>query len=138
MTHILSFMAGVCLLIALFVLVFTFAGKEKRRIFDTINIAFTLKLDKDISYKQYCTDDCFLQVETGWPSEANSFHVVIDDRFLGGDYVGKAFFDTGDVFYVEASVYGDGIDRLVDFKKMKWPDRKRGDTYWKFDLGGKK
>lgn len=117
---ILTFLAGFLLAFALGALNQTSFGRREREAYEVINNAIEMKLKGELSYKQFCSDEGFQQIEEHWPSGANSFYVIIEDNFLGGGYAGIVFFDTGDAFYIETSKCGGKKDKVVLFEKREW------------------
>lgn len=104
-------------------------GLKQRRAYDEINLIFEKKLKNDVSYKDLCSKSIFQIIEEDFPPEANSFHVLIDD-YSFGSFEGRVFFDTGEVFLIEFSNQTNGENKLSNFEKLIWPDRKNGETYW--------
>ena len=135
-THFVVFMAGAIFSFTMIALLENYGWVEQKKAYDTINHALAMKLNYDISYKQFCSDNGFRKIEDNWPSDANAFHVAINDHFFGS-YECKVFFDTGDVFYLETSRYKDGINKVTFFEKLKWPDRKAGENVWQLEQFGK-
>jgi hypothetical protein len=105
---------------------------KERNAYDIVNEVCTLKLKGNDSYKQFCSESGFSEIQQNWPSGANSFHLIIDDQ-LFGSYEGKVFFDTGEVYSILTTRRFDGQDKLDSFEKLKWPDKKNGDAYWGID-----
>lgn len=127
---ILAFIAGIVVSFFMFSSMQTHLRKTERNAYKAVYEVLTLKLKEDDSYKQFCSENGLKGIQQNWPSEANGFHLVIDDQ-LFGSYEGKVFFDTGEVYSILTTRRFDEQDKLDSFEKLKWPDKKDGDVYWR-------
>lgn len=116
-----SFAIGILLVFLLETFLQTSFGTKKRNAYEDITQALALKLKNDVSYVQYFKDDAKEQVKNHWPSDADSFCLIIDDHFMGS-FECRVFFDTGVLFYLETSSQDHEPSKITHFEKMKWPD----------------
>jgi hypothetical protein len=127
---LIAFMAGCLGTVLAIALQQTVWGVEERRLIEDVNHALSLQMRGDIAFEQSC-DGASAKVKQMWPSDANSFHVMIEDHSWGL-YECRVFFDTGSVYSVLAR-HDDGEFKIESFEKLKWPNRRNAETSWNMD-----
>ena len=114
------FISGCFFIIFTESLIQMYYGANQKQAYKVVDCALKKKLEEDSSFKQLFSNNGLEDIMKNWPSNANSFYVIIEDHF-GSSFEGKVFFDTGDMFSFATSKGRDGKIILDSFEKLKWP-----------------